>query len=135
MLETQRLSEPKCLDRVIRRDDLDGDEPTLGLLQQNLARRKNRVTDAVERDLENVAASVEDEAENRQPTRLDMIAEIQRRDIELDGPAHDLFRNLIAITTPFGSGKNACRHTHLRAQNAPTSSRPCLCHRTQYGLY
>jgi hypothetical protein len=104
MLETQRLSEPKCLDRVIRRDDLERDQPTLGLLEDDLARFKNRVTDAVERDLENVAANVEDEAENRQPTRLDMIAQIQRRDVELDAPAHDLFRNLIAIATPFGSG-------------------------------
>jgi hypothetical protein len=33
-----------------------------------------------------------------------MIAQIQRRDVELDAPAHDLFRNLIAIATPFGSG-------------------------------
>jgi hypothetical protein len=113
LLEPQRLSEPKCLDCVIRRDDLESDEPTLGLLDQNLARRKNRVTDTVERDLENIAANVEDKSENRQPTRLDMIAEIQRRDVELDAPAHDLSRNLIAIPTPFGSGKNACQHTHL----------------------
>jgi len=104
MLETQRLSEPKCLDRVVRRHDLEGDEPTLGLLEQNLARRQNRVTNTVERNLENVAASVEDEAEKRQPTRLDTVAEVQRSDVELDAPARDLFRHSIAIAPPFGSG-------------------------------
>jgi hypothetical protein len=58
----------------------------------DVARRENRVADSVERDLEHVAASVEDDADQRQPTRLDAVTEVQRRDVELDSPSGDLFR-------------------------------------------
>src|SRR5262245_36647837 len=48
VLEAQRLSETQRIDGVVRRHDLDCDEPALGFLQNDLARRKNRVPDAVE---------------------------------------------------------------------------------------
>lgn len=74
MIETQRLSETQRVDGVIRRHDLDCNEPTLGFLQNDLARRKNRVPDAVKRNLENVAARVKGDAEQRQPTCLETVA-------------------------------------------------------------
>ena len=76
IVETQRLSEPQRLDRVIRRHDLERDQPALGFLEKYLARRENRVADPVERDLEHVATSVEDDADQRQPARLDAVTEV-----------------------------------------------------------
>ena len=42
------------------------------------------MADAVERDLEHVAARVEHDAEKRQPARFDVVAEAKRGDVELD---------------------------------------------------
>jgi hypothetical protein len=88
--EEQRLSEPKRLDGIISSHDLEGDEAALGFLENNLARRANRVTDAVERNLEHVTTGVEDDAKQRQPTRFDTVADVERRDVKLDPPAGDL---------------------------------------------
>src|SRR5260370_42616511 len=96
----QRVGQADDLTDTAAVDDLQVRHPARADIDIELARPGDHVIEAVERDLDDVALGVVDDAEKRQPFALDVAAEREGGDLYLRLLADQPLRHAVAESAP-----------------------------------
>src|SRR5712671_1936272 len=112
----QRILEPHHLPDTLRVDDLEAQQSFAVDVDINLARFANHMIEAIEGDLHEVALAIVDDAQQRQPLRLHLIAERKRSDLDFRPLSLEQLRYAVEKCLPLFLVELPSRHAVLLRQ-------------------